>query len=241
MRPIVIQGAMSVEIEEYVSHMKGVTMKTIGNHKFYHGLYQGYPVIVALTEIGMVNCGISTTLVASEEFPVLILNQGVAGSHSMDLHVGDIVIGEKSVSINSFEKPLCKEGVCYENWKAQDFFAQKDARFADLSLVDIFQKAEYTQGKKVLGVLGSGDVWNREWEYIDWLERTLGSSCEDMESLACYQVAEEFAVPVVGVRMISNNERTEEDYVPEVATRLQKFILEQLPSLIAWAVEKESI
>lgn len=237
MRPILIQGAMEVEVAVYLEQLTEVTEKTIGGHQFYYGFYMDYPVIVALTQIGMVNCAVSTTLVASQSCPCLIINQGVAGSHHLDLHVGDIVIGEYVKAINSFEKPLCPEGVQYEKWVAREFFTEKAARKADPDLVQLFDEAVYSGGKKISGVLGCGDVWNREWEFIHWLHTNLGTDTEDMESLSCYQVAADFEIPVVGLRIISNNERTKEEYVPEVGKDLQKFILEQFPKLITWAKE----
>lgn len=239
MRPIVIQGAMEKEIEYYFEVLSSITVQSIGNHRFYHGLYEDYPVIIALTEIGMVNCSISSALAASDFFPAMMINQGIAGSHRRDLHVSDIVVGETAVAINSFEKPLAKDGVHYQYWMATDFFSQKDRLKADEELVHLFDCAEYTNGQKIRGVLGSGDVWNREWEFITWLNATRGTSCEDMESMATYQVADEFAIPVIGVRIISNNELLEEAYDPEIAVTLQKFIVAQLPKLIAFAKERE--
>lgn len=235
MKPIVIQGAMPVEVVYFVEKLSSVTLETRGNHKFYKGFYQEYPIIIAETQIGMVNSSISTTLACTHDTPSLIINQGIAGAHSPTLHVGDIVLGERAVAINSFEKPLLKSGVDYKNWSATTFYGDDTPRKADSEVLALFENATYEKGQKIQGVLGCGDVWNREWEFIHWLHTHLHTSCEDMESLACYQVAQSFQVPVMGLRIISNNELLEEAYVPEVATTLQGFLLSQLPDLIAWA------
>lgn len=239
MQPIVIQGAMDIELQYYLEVLSDTNVKTIGNHVFYHGLFQDYPIIIAKTDIGSINCSVSTTLAASDFFPLLIINQGIAGAHRNDLHVKDIVVGDSVVSINSFEKPLAKEGVSYHEWTPSKFFSSHAPLQAHHDLVALFDKSPYADGSKVVGKLGCGDVWNREWEFITWLNRTLGSACEDMESMASYKVAEEFGVPVIGLRIISNNELTEEEYDPEVAILLQKFIVDQLPKLIDWAKARE--
>lgn len=241
MRPIVIQGAMEVELQYYLEHLSSVTQKNIGNHRFYHGFFQEYPIILAQTQIGMVNCAMSSTCACSQFDPLLLLNQGVAGAHAKDLHVSDIVIGGSAVTINSFEKPFVSSGVNYEQWKHTNFFTPDNALSSDPDLLAIFQKATYEKGQKVCGILGTGDVWNREWDFIHWLHHNLHTSCEDMESFATYQIAKEFEIPVIGLRIISNNERNEEEYQPEVALTLQQFILEQVPQLIAWGKERDTL
>lgn len=240
MKPIVIQGAMEIEVQVYVDRLSSVTVETKGEHKFYHGFFKEYPVIISQTNIGMVNATIATTLAVTQYEPVMILNQGVAGAHDTDLHVGDMVIGESAVAINSFERPFAKSGVHYQDWIATDFYNKIQPMKSDVSLVDLYDSATFKHGKKIRGVLGSGDVWNKEWEHIDWLRDHLHSSCEDMETLAVYKVGEEFSVPVLGLRIISNNERTEEAYKPEVASYLQEFILDEMPTLITWAKEREN-
>ncbi len=243
MRPILIQGAMRSEIEGYLEKLSPIREEIQGTYHFFHGNHKDYPVIVGFTGIGMVNCAVSTTLAISQFNPQMIVNQGLAGAHTETLHVGDIVLGKSAVAINSFEKPLVKKGIQYESWLETDFYTNKKQYFCDKEMLDLFEKAEYhceefKSAKKIQGVLGSGDVWNREWEFIAWLHEHLGSSCEDMETLAMYQVAERFAVPAMGVRMISNNELLEEAYREETAGILQEFVLDQLDGLVALAKKK---
>lgn len=238
MKPIVIQGAMSDEIEYYLEVLEDVREETIGRQKFFHGFYQGYPVIVSLTGIGMVNCSVATTWAGAMLSPAFIINQGIVGAHREELNVGDIIIGERVVSINSFEKPLEKVGVNYEDWVAKDFFDGESPYHGDVELVNLFDVAEYEEGEKIRGVLGTGDVWNRESEFIRWLMETRGTHCEDMESMAVHQVGEEFDVPVVGVRIVSNNELTDGIYQPEVTINLQKFIMAQMGQLVEFAKER---
>lgn len=235
MKPILIQGAMEVEISHFISVFQATKEEKFGTYVFYHGAYQGYPVILSRTKIGMAHCAAATALGISQYQPSMVLNQGIAGAHTTALKTGDIVLGEKSVSINAFEKPVAKKGVYYKYWLDGSFFTDDAYHSGNENLLKIFDHAEYSEGTKIQGVLGSGDVWNREWEFIDWLHSTRGSHCEDMETLAMYQVAEEFSVAKLGVRMISNNELLEEEYQPETALTLQKFIVSQMPQLVSLA------
>lgn len=243
MRPILIQGAMRSEIEVYLEKFAPVGEEIIGDFCFYHGNHKDYPVIVGFTGIGMVNAAASTTLAISSYQPQMIINQGLAGAHTKNLHVGDIVLGEGAVAINSFEKSLLKEGIQYKLWLETDFYTNKKKYLGDTEMLSLFQSAKYDSemfksAQKIQGVLGSGDVWNREWEFIAWLHEHLGSSCEDMETLAMYQLAERFGVPALGVRMISNNELLEEPYQEETGRILQEFVWNQMDDLVELAKKK---
>ncbi len=241
MKPIIIQGAMDVELAEFQAFFCPTKEETWGDYVYYHGSYQDYPIILSKTGIGMVNAAAATALALCHFSPVLLLNQGLAGAHDLALNTGDIVLSESVVSINSFEKPLRKEGIDYQSWLNQNFYTQQSAYLAEPSLLSLFQSLPYTKGKKIPAVLGSGDVWNREWEFIQWLQETLGTASEDMETYGMFQLAAQFQVPAMGVRIISNNERLEEAYDPSTAVDLQQFIIKSLPSLVAWAKEREGV
>lgn len=239
MKPIVIQGAMDNEIEGYLRFFPNMREEIVGTYRFYHGEFQGYPIIIAKTDIGMAHCAASTALAIAKFDPVFFINQGIAGAHCTEIHVGDIALSKTVISINSFEKPFSKEGIHIEYWVETNFFTDKKYHEADAQLLELFDNAEYNQGKKSPKTLGTGDVWNKEWDFIRWLHTTLGSDTEDMETLACFQVAEQFQIPTVGVRIISNNEILEEAYEPDTALQLQNFIIEQFPQLVALAKEKQ--
>lgn len=233
--PILIQAAMEEEMQEFIRILPPKKEEILGKYHFYHCEFQGYPVIISRTGIGMCNASIATTLAITLFHPAIIINQGLAGAHSEELHRGDIVLGERCIAINSFEKPLEKSGIHYEKWLDSNFYTDDKVHYGNSHLVSLFDDLKYEKGRKIRGVLGSGDVWNREWDFIRWLHANLGSSTEDMETLAVYVAAEAFDIPVVGLRIISNNELTEEEYAPETATTLQNFILDAMPQLVQLA------
>ena len=78
------------------------------------------------------------------------------------------------------------------------------------------------------GILGSGDVFNREYDRIMWLQNQFHNLSEDMESIGTYCVCNQFQVPCIGIRIISNNELTNEKLDKEQAIRLQKLFIEFL-------------
>ena len=233
--PILIQGAMEVETDRAVGRLENCQEEIIAGFRFWYGRYAGLDLVVSRTEVGMVSAAAATILGIQRFTPSLVLNQGTAGAHRSDLHVGDIVVGRTCVDIQSVLMPKrgAGKGMDPAAWTLWDFdadtppvFLEGDARWAER-----FEAAPYAGGRVVSGRLGTGDVFNREHDRILWLRAQAGEDCEDMESLAAYRVCRRFAVPCLGMRIISNNELTGEPYCREVGENLQDFILPALAGL----------
>ena len=189
-------------------------------------------LVVSRTEIGTIRCAAATALGATAFRPRAVINQGVAGSHREDLHVGDLVVGRSCIHIHDLKTQMRNrgEGSAPFDW---EFHLHDDGQRifpvyeADPAWAALFEKAPW-QGTRVSGRLGSGDVFYREIDRILWLRQRAGECCEDMESAAAYEVCARFGVPCVGVRIISNNELTGESYQRTVGERLQRFVLTAL-------------
>lgn len=111
MQPILIQGAMHKEIETIISQMKNIEKKQFCNVTFYEGTIEYISVVVEETGIGIINATIATTIAINNYDPRMIINQGCAGACSKELHVGDIVIGNDCININSNITPDLKENM----------------------------------------------------------------------------------------------------------------------------------
>ena len=84
------------------------------------------------------------------------------------------------------------------------------------------------KNKVYTGTIGSGDVFNREIDRIDWISNNFGNLCEDMESIGVYSVCNKFNIPCIGIRIISNNEITGEELDENQAIILQELLVESL-------------
>ncbi len=93
LQPIIIQGALPVESEQMASKLSNSTVETFGGWKFWKGTYQGYPVIISKTRMGMSNSAAATAIAIERYKPIAIINQGTSGGHDPDLNVYDIVLG----------------------------------------------------------------------------------------------------------------------------------------------------
>ena len=233
--PILLQGAMDVETDRTAAQLEDRREETIAGFRFWQGRYAGLDLVVSRTGVGTVSAAAATALGIQRFAPSLVLNQGTAGAHRPDLHVSDIVVGRTCVDLHSALLPKrgAGEGMDPTAWTLWDFGAdtppaalEGDARWAER-----FETAPYAGGRVLPGRLGTGDVFNREHDRILWLRERAGEDCEDMESLAAYRVCRRFAVPCLGLRIISNNELTGEAYRREVGEDLQDFLLSVLAHL----------
>lgn len=233
--PILIQGAMDVETDRMAERLEDRREKTMAGFRFWQGRYAGLDLVVSRTEVGTVSAAAATVLGIQRFAPSLVLNQGTAGAHRPDLHVGDIVVGRTCVAIQSILMPKREagEGIDPAAWTLWDFDANTPPAVleGDTCWAARFETAPYGGGRVLPGRLGAGDVFNREHDRIQWLRARAGEDCEDMESLAAYRVCLRFGVPCLGLRIISNNELTGEPYRRKVGEDLQDFILSVLARL----------
>lgn len=218
MKPILIQGAMQVEIEYLIKQISYIQKDVIKGYEFYKGELNGYPVVVSKTNVGEIEMSVATLLGIINYSPIAIIVQGTAGAHDLRLYKHDIVVGTSCININSFESSVKEKekGSNPLDWELKTFKSgvENDVlieNYANPELVEVSKKVQskYTKGKVVFGVLGSGDCWNKEWDRIEWLNKNYNTLCEDMESISTYSICNKFNIPVLGIRVISNNERIE--------------------------------
>lgn len=227
-KTILIQGAMDIEIEHIIKSLKDKKFRKIKEYKFYEGTINNKKVVVSKTYIGSIDATIATTIGIIEFNPTIVINQGIAGGHKKQLHTGDIVIGEKCCNINSYDMPIKEQHKGSNPFEWEPNKRAKDIKYANKELVALLEKNIKTNKKNSVytGVLGSGDVFNREFDRITWITEKFDNLCEDMESIGVYTVCERFKIPCVGVRIISNNELLKEELNEEKAIELQQILID---------------
>ena len=58
-----------------------------------------------------------------------------------------------------------------------------------------------------------------------------GILCEEMEGIAIYTVANQYGIPVIDIRVISDNEILKEEYDRNVSIRAQEFTMNLLKEI----------
>ncbi|MEF9895769.1 MAG: 5'-methylthioadenosine/S-adenosylhomocysteine nucleosidase [Clostridia bacterium] len=243
-RPILIQGAMDLETSTMMAALEGAQDVMVSGYHYVTGTIDGYPVVVSKTQVGMVNAATTTTIALIKWNPCVVINQGTAGGHDVALHKGDIVLGTTTVNVNSFKSEWADAGAGIDptKWENRATEVLQNGEVvevmelkSDAKLVEFAKNlsAEYEKGQVVEGVIGSGDVWNKELDRINLIHSQFGTSCEEMETFSVAQVCAYFDVPFLGMRILSNNELHKEDFDPQTGEDCQLFTLEVVRALIA--------
>ncbi len=239
-RPIIVQGPMPIEAEEFAQKLENVTEENSGSFVFYKGTVDDYPVIVTKTGKGMENTAAATALAIEKYNPIAIINQGTSGGHDPELDVFDIVLGQRTTNTGSLKTTNLaeNEGIEPTEWKPMDLMASEGSAGEDPDAENIRYfdgdkdllaaanavKDEYTKGKVVEGTIGSADVWNNEIDRIKWFHENYGTSVEEMEGAAGAQIAQAFDVPFLGIRILSNNKVNGGEYNPNTAEANQEYV-----------------
>lgn len=234
-KPILIQGAIDIEINYLTEILKDKEEIEIGTYKFFKGTINNYPVVVSKTKIGQTNAGAATSIAILKYSPIFIINQGTAGGHGRKIHKGDIVIGKDYMNLTAFRINRREEGSGSDlsGWKMRAFYTDKQHHIyniADSRLIEIAKKLkkEYKGGNVYEGRIASGEIWNRESDRIMYIYNTYKTLCEEMETGAVYTIAKNFNIPVIGIRVITNNEVLKEtyeiEYSKEIATKCQQYV-----------------
>jgi adenosylhomocysteine nucleosidase len=238
-QPILIQGALPIEVEHLLSQLQEVQADRVGGWVFWKGIYQGYPVIISKTRMGMSNAAAATALGIARYQPVAIINQGTAGGHDPKLHTYDVVLGESTVNIGAFRTPKRALGAGSDSlqWlEAFDVLPDDEAdpepiairKFtADAELLNAARqvKSQYTLGRVVEGSIGSADTWNNELDRIAFFREHFQTLAEEMEGASAAQIASQFKVPFLAIRVLSNNITNHDAYQAETAQACQGYAL----------------
>lgn len=83
-----------------------------------------------------------------------------------------------------------------------------------------------------MACFGSGDAWNKEIDRILCLKEKCKVLSGDMESIGVYTVANKMNVPVLGIRVMSDNELLNESYERDTAIEAQRIALEVVKKYI---------
>lgn len=235
MKTIIIQGAILEEIDPFLKHYNITKTENIHGFDFHIAEHNDKRIIISLTNVGITNATESTVVAIYTYNPDVIINQGTAGGHLRSMKIGDIVIGEKATYMNKFKTPAKKEG---EGSNPLEWSLPSKGCYSvegTPRIVELLRK-KLTSPEFHFGVLGSGDMFSREMDRINYLRSIFSELSEDMETAATYKVCHDFEVEHIGIRVISNNELCEglgtmRENLPFIQPKLIKTVIDLVDEL----------
>ena len=191
----------------------------VGGASFVSGRLEGHEVVLVGAGIGKVNTALVATLLADRFGARLIVFSGVAGGLDPALHIGDVVIADRTVQ---HDAGVIEDGrlLTYQAGHVP-FFNPTDclgypvdgalierlrARLAGFALPPLSNAAGGAGAapRIVFGAILSGDQYIHCEGTRERLFRELGGSAVEMEGGALGQVAEAFGVPFLDIRALSD-------------------------------------
>lgn len=235
---ILVVVAMEVEVKVLLDKLTNYEVKNKMGFTFYEGNIDDKKIIVLLTGVGVINAASAMMVAMMEYNPSYVINYGIAGAMSRDIHTKDIVIGTSVCNINSYRTLDLQEGEGSNpnTWELLTFLSGEKDRYieyeSDNKLLNLVKSISYDNGNIIYGKIGSGDIWNREVDRILYLNKEYGIIVEDMEAVSIYSIASKYNVPVISIKIISDNSLIGEEYNREVGIYLQDFVLNYLKKFI---------
>ncbi len=197
-------GAMEEEIAFLKEKLEVVTTKMIAGLSYCIGKYGKNQVVLVKSGIGKVNAAICTQAMIDHFGVDYVINTGVAGAVSTDLHIGDILISADAVQhdmdTSAFGDPV---GVIPR--MPQSYFQ------ADKTLIELAQQAaeEQNEYKVLVGRVASGDQFISTKEGKEKIRRNVKGDCAEMEGAAIAHTCYLNDIPFVVIRAISDDANEE--------------------------------
>jgi adenosylhomocysteine nucleosidase len=192
-------GAMNDEIKDIRRNMTVDGVDESGDALIYRGRYKGNNLLLVKTGVGKQKAQVALRFLLSHYPVTAMMSTGFAGALKPELKVGDIVI---------YSSVICADGLstdCYD---------------ADPRLLSIAKACTVVEFRCGLGITGLNLVAG-EWEKRK-LGETTSADVVDMESYWIARVAEEYRVPLIIVRSVSD---TLTDSLPELPNWQRKNVI----------------
>jgi adenosylhomocysteine nucleosidase len=210
-----IMGAMPEEMDKIIAAITNKQIVERGSRVYYRGDLFGQEVVAVFSRWGKVAAATTATNMILDFKVDRIIFTGVAGAISPLLNVGDIVIGQRLFQHDMDARPLMRRfeipltgKTCYET-SQQHMDTMAQAVHAFLKNNEEFRRILAEQNiinpKTFTGDIASGDLFISSTGMKHALIKNLPSVlCAEMEGAAVAQVCDDYGVPLIVVRVISD-------------------------------------
>ena len=225
-----IIGALDIELERLIDAMQEPVHREISGVPFTCGKLLGKDVVIARAGVGKVNAAVCAQAMALIYEPELILNSGVSGALSPELHVGDVVIGTDVVQHDVDTTAMGDEPGFVSTVDRLSFPLDNFASTA------IAAAAEELGIRAVRGRIASGDQFVASTERKEEIVRLFSAVTCEMEAGAIAHVCFLNRIPCAVIRSISDGGNEEapmsyEEFLPLAAKNSSELTLAYLKSL----------
>ena len=228
-----ILSAMDNEVQLLLSRAEIERVDTVGGVDFHVGTLCGQPVVIARAGIGKVLAA-SGTATMLNRYPIsAVIFTGIAGGVGDRTRVLDIVIGTRLVQHDygmqkqdGFEWAATSGGI-------EGYY------YSNPSLVaSAYRAAVATVGRDhaFMGVIATGDQFIASGTYVRFLQSSFGAIACEMEGASVAAVCEQFRVPYVVIRCMSDKadgsaQTSMENFGDDAANRSGSIVMRMLSGM----------
>ena len=178
-----------------------IPIQKFGERTFYKGSHDKHELILVQSGLGKVNAAVVSTLLIEKFECELLLFSGVAGGIDPGIKIGEVIIGESLIQYD------------YGTLKNRELLP---FRPGSIPTGESKNELEYSLDPKIkhkikvslpnvrMGIILTGDVFLQCEETQKELFEKYGAQAIDMEGAAVAQVAEQFGIPAIVVRCLSD-------------------------------------
>lgn len=206
---------MPEEMDKIIATISNKEIVERGSRIYYRGELFGQDVVAVFSRWGKVAAATTATNMILDFNVDRIVFTGVAGAISPELNVGDVVIGQRLYQhdmdarplMRRFEIPLTGKTSYETPLQNVEIMSQAVHNFlkTNKEFRKILAEQQILNPKMVIGDIASGDLFISSSEMKQSLSRNLPSVvCAEMEGAAVAQVCDDYGVPLVVVRVISD-------------------------------------
>ena len=225
-KTIAVVCAMKSEAQPLIDRVGIIEDISNDGFEIHRATVEDRDLLICISGVGMVNMASLVTYIAVKYSPDCFFNYGIIGGYG-DVHKDSLMIVDDCININStqYDAAPTGSGTSLSRAKLVSFNENIDnAPVIYKSCSNLISVAGAVSDENVIhGRLGSGDVWNKEYDKIMLFHNEYGVGGEDMEGYAMYQAADRFHIPALSVKGVSNNEILGEKYDYSVMDKLSDF------------------
>ena len=184
----------------YFNFFKNPIQK-IGERKFYKGIHDKHELILVQSGLGKVNAAVVATLLIEIFDCEFLLFSGVGGGIDPEIDIGEVIIGYSLIqydygTLKNRKFVPFRPGSIPNNESKNEIEYKLDPKIKD--------KIKASLPNVRMGKIITGDVFLQCEKTQKELFEKYGAQAIDMEGAAVAQVAEQFKIPSVVVRCMSD-------------------------------------
>lgn len=193
-----IIGAMRIEVEALKAKLDNASTMTISGVDYHQGQLHGVDVVVAVSGVGKVFAALCAQTMILRFGVTKIINSGVAGTLSTQLHIGDVAISSALVQHDMDTSCVGDPVGLISGINIVELPADKTLTQA---VTDVVQSLGFNHQ---IGTVATGDQFVGNRDRKDWISKTFSAIACEMEAGSIAQVCYVNQIPFVTIRVISD-------------------------------------